>query len=103
MSINKTEKALKNFIKELFPQIEETKKYGGTLYNAKGHEHFCGVFSYKAHVSIEFSFGYQLKDPNNLLQGSGKFRRNLKFKNENDIPFSELKKFLSEACKLSKL
>ena len=102
MSVPKTEKALKAFIRELFPKIEEEKKYGGILYNAKGYEHFCGVFSYKAHVSIEFSFGYQLKDPKGLLLGSGKYRRNLKFKNEDEIPFPDLKKFLKEAHKISK-
>ena len=102
MSVSETEEALKSFIKELFPRIEEVKKYGGTLYNAEGKEHFCGVFSYKAHVSIEFSNGYQLKDPNNLLQGTGKFRRHLKFKNDNEIPFGELKKILKDAYELSK-
>jgi hypothetical protein len=103
MSIDKIEKSIKTFIKELFPKIEEEPKYGGILYNAEGYEYFCGVFSYKKHVTIEFSFGYQLKDPKNLLQGSGKYRRNLKFKNEDEISFTELKKFLKEAQKLSKL
>jgi len=103
MNIDKTEKALKVLIKELFPKIEEEAKYGGVLYSAKGHEHFCGIFTHKNHVTVEFSFGYQLKDQKKLLQGSGKYRRNLKFKSEDEIPYTELKKLLKEAYKLSRL
>ena len=101
MSVSKTEKALKSFIKELFPKIEEEKKYGGVLYKAKSGDTFCGIFSYKNHVSLEFSFGSQLKDTKKLLLGSGKYRRHLKFKCENDISFPILKSYLNEARKQS--
>ena len=102
MSLDKAEKELKSIIKKLFPNIEEEPKYGGSLYNAKGYDSFCGVFKYTKHVTIEFTFGYQLTDPKKLLQGTGKYRRNIKFEKEEDIPVSDLKKILKEAHKLSK-
>ena len=102
MSVLILEKSIKTFIKKHFPKVNEEKKYGGILYSPKGHEHFCGVFSYKTHVSVEFPFGYQLDDPKKLLHGSGKYRRHLKYKNETEVSLPDLKKFLKEAYKISK-
>lgn len=103
MSLTELEKSIKDFIEECFPKIETKKKYGGTLFNSKGSEHFCGLFVYKTHVSLEFSFGYKLNDPKSFLQGTGKYRRHLKYTVKDEVPFPYLKKLLKEACKLSKI
>ena len=59
-------------------------KYGGTTYNISG-ELIGGIFSYKEHVSIEFSYGANFSDPHKVLEGSGKQRRHIKIKTLSDI------------------
>jgi hypothetical protein len=39
----------------LHPKIKEEVKYGGILFGI--NQHFCGIFSYTNHVTIEFSNG----------------------------------------------
>lgn len=101
MSIASIEDILITFIKHQFEDIEQENKYGGILFKIHGGKHFCGVFSYKNHVSLEFPLGYKLNDPSNSLQGSGKYRRHLKFQNEDDILLDVIAKLLSQACELS--
>lgn len=60
------------------PSIEEEVKYGGLRYSSS--KAFCGIFSYKDHVTLEFSDGATLSDPYGVLEGSGKHRRHIKFR-----------------------
>lgn len=59
-------------------------KYGGIIIMLQ-NKHVCGIFVYKNHVTLEFSNGYLLKDPEKILQGNGQFRRHLKFEKYDDI------------------
>jgi hypothetical protein len=58
---------------------------------------FCGIFSYKKHVSIEFSQGFLMKDPHNFLEGRGKYRRHLKIKTRDEIVKKNLPFFVQQA------
>ena len=60
---------------------------------------FCGVFSYKEHVSIEFGSGAKINDEIGLLEGSGKGRRHLKLRSVAEIKSRRLAEYLALAHK----
>ncbi|MEP2532693.1 DUF1801 domain-containing protein [Shimia sp.] len=79
---------LDQIIRQSAPDVETLRKYGGTLYTLKPDEkevQFCGLFQYKDHVQLAFSNGAALKDPNQVLIGTGKFRRHINFSNLQQI------------------
>jgi hypothetical protein len=75
--------------------VTEEIKYGGVLFS-KGKP-FGGVFPYAQHVSMEFSHGAEFDDPEKLLEGSGKFRRHLKFALDIQVDEDLVKFFLKQA------
>lgn len=86
-------------IRQHAPELIEQVKYGGILFSRTEAESstVCGVFMYTAHVSLEFSQGAQLDDPHHQLEGSGKYRRHLKFKTTADLHNKHLKDYLCRA------
>lgn len=75
--------AARALVKKLVPDATEEIKYGGILFS-KGID-FCGIFAYKKHVSIEFSYGAGIDDTFGLLEGKGKGRRHVKLESPEDI------------------
>jgi hypothetical protein len=74
--------------------------YGGTVYETRAgvpSTLVCGVFIYKSHVSLEFSEGTSLKDPDKLLEGKGKKRRHIKLRVLKDIGDRNVAGFLTAA------
>lgn len=90
--------ALRQEIHKLAKGVEERMMYGGVLFYL--NEAFCGIFSYKSHVSLEFGEGYKLKDPEGHLEGSGKFRRHLKFKEFSDVKTKQPAAYIKQALAL---
>jgi hypothetical protein len=64
--------------------LSEEMKYGGIVFFKSGLL-IGGIFSYKKHISIEFSNGADFSDPQGLLEGKGKRRRHLKIHNLQDV------------------
>lgn len=62
---------------------------------------FGGIFVYKKHVSFEFSLGVRMDDPDNVLEGIGKFRRHVKFRCPTDIDDKNIAFFVKQALQLS--
>ena len=56
-----------------------------------------GIYSYKDHVSLEFSNGARLDDRNGVLEGSGKLRRHVKLYNKDDIEKKACRSLLGQA------
>jgi len=56
----------------------------------------AGIFSYKNHVSLEFSRGHELSDPEQILEGNGKFRRHIKLQTFEQIKEKQLKFFIAQ-------
>lgn len=86
-------------ILEMRPEIGRRAMYGGVVFELEPGTHstlVCGHFINKSHVSVEFSQGYQLKDPDGLLEGKGKFRRHLKLRSLDDIESKKLAFFLKQ-------
>ncbi len=74
---------LREIILSSHPGVTEEMKYGGILFSTSVA--FCGVFSHTHHVSLEFSEGARLADPQRVLEGTGKHRRHIKLRELNDI------------------
>ena len=58
---------------------------------------FCYVDAFTAHVNVGFFLGAELSDPNNLLEGTGKFMRHVKLKPEREVDTAALRKLIGAA------
>ena len=90
---------LKELREMIFTNFEETNEkimYGGIMFSNQRDENWGGVFAYKNHVSFEFTEGFKLQDPNNILDGAGKKRRHIKIKSLADIEEKKVESFIKE-------
>jgi hypothetical protein len=87
-------KNLRAIVFDNYPEVKERIMYGGILFSLT--EDFSGVFVYKNHVSIEFSYGYKFDDPKNLLEGNGKYRRHLKLRSIEDLEIKKVAFFVKQ-------
>jgi len=86
--------AIRNLILQHHPLVKERVMYGGIMFSLA--EDFSGVFVSQNHVSLEFSQGFLLQDPKNILEGTGKFRRHLKIVNAADIKQKKVEFFIGQ-------
>ncbi len=76
------------------PEIQERVMYGGIMFSLEGD--FGGLFVRKNHVSFEFVFGVHFKDPDGVLEGTGKLRRHLKLRSLKDIETKRVTYFVGQ-------
>ena len=88
--------AMREMVFKNHPKTNERMMYGGIMFSLDT-EDFGGLFIRKNHISFEFNNGYMMKDPNKLLEGSGKFRRHLKIKSKEDIMNKAVNFFVKQA------
>ncbi len=96
-------KRLDELISEICPAATRRAMYGGIIFQKDPKEPssgVCGHFIYKAHVGMEFSQGYRLKDSERLLEGSGKYRRHIKLRTIEEIESKQVRQFLEQAFAL---
>ncbi len=74
-------------------------KYGGLVF-LKDNQLIAGIFCYKAHISLEFSEGALLKDPQGVLVGKGKQRRHIKITNKAQLANLPLTDLITQASEL---
>ncbi len=86
---------LREIVFKIYPTVNERIMYGGIMFSLE--EDFGGIFARKNHVSFEFGSGFALNDPDNLLEGKGKFRRHLKIKSLSDIKDKKVEYFVEQA------
>ncbi len=77
-------------------ELTEDIKYGGLVFS-RGKELLGGIFFYKEHISIEFSYGANLSDPYSVLEGKGKLRRHIKLRVFGDIEAKNVAHYVKEA------
>lgn len=87
---------LREIIFNAHPGTKEKMMYGGIVFYLND-KMYSGIFASKNHATIEFSIGYLMKDPNKHLEGSGKYRRHLKIRNDEDIINKEVPYFIKQA------
>lgn len=91
---------LDDIINDVCPTAGRRSMYGGIVFEKEGGNHstmVCGHFTYKKHVSLEFSQGYRLEDPDGVLEGNGKFRRHIKLYDPADIAEKSVRAMLERA------
>jgi len=71
-------------------------KYGGIVF-IKDDSLIGGVFLSKKHISIEFSNGSKFDDIQEVLEGSGKFRRHIKISNYEDLNIKNVTAYIRQA------
>ena len=89
-------KSIRKIFNDANPKLDEKIKYGGLVFNLS-NTLMGGIFVYSGHISIEFSFGAELADPDKILEGKGKKRRHIKIMNIQDIEEKKVKFFVSSA------
>lgn len=94
------ERAIKEMVGEIDPKVRYLPKYGGEVLALDPDDDgkfVGGIFSYKEHVSLEFSEGVSFDDPEAHLEGKGKNRRHLKFQTLEDVEAKGTRDFLERA------
>lgn len=91
---------VRKLYKDIHPDISEKIIYGGVGFFLKD-EPIGDVYPYKEHVSIVFSRGNELSDPDGLLNGKGKFRRHLKAFSRGDVDPERLSFFIKQLSALT--
>jgi len=89
-------KSIRKIFNDANPKLNEEIKYGGLVFNLS-NTLMGGIFVYSGHISIEFSFGIELADPDKILEGKGKKRRHIKIMKSQDIEEKQVKSFVSSA------
>ena len=88
--------AMREIVFKTYPNTDERIMYGGIMFSLDT-EDFGGLFVRKNHISFEFSSGAGMKDPHEILEGSGKFRRHLKIRSLADIKDKKVNFFVKQS------
>lgn len=87
--------AVRALIHKTIANVSEEVKYGGILFTASVQ--FGGVFAYKEHATVEFSYGATIDDQLGFLEGNGKGRRHIKLQSVTQIKEKKLAQYLTLA------
>ena len=94
--------ALRAEVKAALPAAAEQVKYGGLLFApTAAAQPIGGLFAYQSHVTLEFSQGARLPDPQRQLLGAGKYRRHLRFELDTAVDAELLRTFVLAAAALA--
>ena len=98
MSLSKFEiiESIRDIFNSINQDLVEDVKYGGVVFSLS-NTLIGGVFPHKEHVSIEFSNGAELSDPEGMLEGKGKKRRHLKITGLQDIENKNVRFYIEKA------
>ena len=91
---------LRRLIKTSFKTAVEQLKWSRPCYSNQ-RVLFCYLHSTKHHVVLGFHKGTSLDDPENLLEGTGKDMRHIKFRIAEDVNKTAIKLLLKQAWLLS--
>ena len=86
---------LREIVFNVNPKTNERIMYGGIMFSL--NDDFGGVFVRKNHISFEFGNGFTMNDPDNFLEGKGKFRRHLKIRSLSDIDDRKVEFFVKQS------
>jgi len=88
-------RALRALILEAGPELHESVRWGVPCY--RGKRYVCSIAAHSDHTNLGFFRGAALRDPNKLLEGTGKWLRHVKVCREVDLKPVPLKALLREA------
>jgi len=76
--------SIRKIFNEAHAGLVEDIKYDGLVFSLS-NTLIGGIYVYEKHLSIEFSHGAELSDPDHILEGKGKKRRHIKIHSMGDI------------------
>jgi len=91
--------SLRKLVLEVATDAKEEIKYGGLVFIINDGL-FCGIFVRKKHISVEFVKGAEMQDPDNFLEGGGKYRRHLKIFKYADIKNKKVEYYIKQSFEL---
>ena len=98
-ALRKVVRTLRNFVKAAVPGTKETvNSWGIPTFERK--DPFCFYMMGKNHVTFGFHYGTSLKDPEGLLEGTGKNLRHVKLRTMEDLERKGLKGLVLAAARL---
>ena len=94
---------LRTFLLELHPDANELLYHTHVLTSVysiseKLGDSYCMIAIYTAHLNLGFNKGTLLKDPHNLLQGTGHLIRHIPIAKPSDYRNAKVKALLKEAA-----
>ncbi len=87
---------MRELVFDIYKNTSERIMYGGIMFFVDD-EALGGLFVRKHHISFEFTKGFLMNDPNNFLEGQGKYRRHLKIRTLDDIKTKTVDFFIKQA------
>jgi hypothetical protein len=97
--LRKVVRVLRSFVKGTVPGTRETaNSWGIPTFETK--DPFCFYMVGKNHVTFGFHYGTSLKDPEGLLEGTGKNIRHVKLRAVEDLERKGLKGLVLAAARL---
>jgi len=100
LELRKVARALRNFVKGIVPGVKETENAWG-IPTFEAPNPFCFYMAGKNHVTFGFHFGTSLKDPELLLEGTGKNIRHVKLRTMADLEQKGLPGLVLAAARLN--
>ena len=88
---------LRTLILKASKDVHEEIKYGGLYYSLD--KPFAGLFVYKNHVTLGFTNGASLSDPEKILVGTGKQRRHIQVASTQQIHPASIRKLITQAVR----
>lgn len=97
---------LRNFVWSQYPEANELLYQTHALTSVftlseKLSDGFCHIPIYTEHLNLGFNKGSLLNDPNNLLEGTGKWIRHIPVRNEADYRREGVKELVQAAIALA--
>ena len=94
----------KRLIQDVMPKVVEVpwpkqKVIGYGVGPKKMSEHFCYLSVWKNHVNLGFYYGSELPDPGNLLEGTGKKFRHIKFTDPDQLSNPQVRELVEAASR----
>jgi hypothetical protein len=93
--------ALRNLIMEVLPESEERVHLAWKIALYNDPNEVCGIQPVSKHCNLYFSNGARMKDPDGLLEGTGKSIRHVKVRSAKDMPVEQLKSLIVEAKRVA--
>lgn len=103
-AVRRLARGARKLILEVMPEAVEVSwpKQNISSYGVgpkKMSEHFCYIAVFKERINLGFYYGADLKDPERLLEGTGKLLRHVKISAGEQLVEPALRKLVREASK----
>ncbi len=97
---------IRNIIASVTPDAVEVIRWGGLSYFHEGRggivsAGICQIGIHKDHIRLAFIHGAFLSEPRGLFEGTQKYKRYLRLRSYDDIPWDYLKQLIEEASQFN--